>query len=405
MRETVAYFNGPVQNGDFTLAGDVGKATGMRIADAANAILGVGPAPHLWNTVTLAGDLARQGVPDRAGAELAAVAAKYGSGGLPGGGVLTDTDPSVVSLAVQLIEHGLSAGTLAIEPLTVPTCVRCGHLAGVAPACRACGGTALRARTRPLLTARLLGRGVVGREDFHAAASRPPAHLIGVAADVPDPLILSRTRAHGVGLEGVGLPGLVLDPRAGVHVTVLAAARRVGAGVAVMAATASPIAHIAAYGAPFRTAQVGTVPMPQLRYGLHGFVPYDRYGHHRHHPSEARPGGQRLRELLWGWFLPLCSLHARSGVRADQLPGLARFLRRALLTRQARPGHPDADAVEQVRAALRAGDARWLMNAALLPHVLPAEMPAGIPGNDAVARTLPATATNPQVRSARGEMP
>ncbi|WP_064744262.1 hypothetical protein [Actinomadura oligospora] len=380
-RETVAYFNGPVQNGDFTLADDVGKATGMRIAAAANALLDVGPVPHLWNTVTLAGDLARRGVADRAGAELAAVVDKY-DGGLPGAGVLTDTDPDVVRLTLELVEHGLTAGTLAIEPLAVPTCVSCGHLAGTAGTCRACGSTTLRSCTRPLLTARRPGR-ALGRDDFHATACRPPAHLIGVAAHVPDPLILSRTRAHGVGLEDVGLPGLVLDPRAGVHVTVLAAARKIGAGTAVMTATAVPIAHVAAYGAPFRAA-----PGLRLRYGLHGFIPYDHHEPHRRHGEVGR--GEQLRELLWGWFLPLYSLHARSGVRGDQLPALVRFLRRALL---ARPDRPDAAAVERVRAALRAGDTRWLTDAALLPHVLPET----VPDDGATRPTLPVT-TRPRSR-------
>ena len=50
------FFNGPVQNGDFTFAAKPGKAVGIQIAGALNRILGAPAAPHLWNTVTLAGD-------------------------------------------------------------------------------------------------------------------------------------------------------------------------------------------------------------------------------------------------------------------------------------------------------------------------------------------------------------
>ncbi|MDY0816839.1 hypothetical protein SM793_36250, partial [Kitasatospora purpeofusca] len=51
------FLNGPVQNGPFTFDTRPGKAVGIRLAAALNAILGLPPAPHLWNTVTLAGDL------------------------------------------------------------------------------------------------------------------------------------------------------------------------------------------------------------------------------------------------------------------------------------------------------------------------------------------------------------
>lgn len=81
------FFNGPVQNGDFTFASRPGKAVGIRIAEALNHILGSRPVPHLWNTVTLAGDLryrqrlaAGQGSVSRDDFEASLIAAKYGSG-------------------------------------------------------------------------------------------------------------------------------------------------------------------------------------------------------------------------------------------------------------------------------------------------------------------------------------
>lgn len=51
------FLNGPVQNGTFIFGTRPGKAVGIRLAAALNAILGSPPAPHLWNTATLAGDL------------------------------------------------------------------------------------------------------------------------------------------------------------------------------------------------------------------------------------------------------------------------------------------------------------------------------------------------------------
>jgi hypothetical protein len=83
--DNVVYFNGPVQNGDFSLVERPGKAAGIRLAEALNALLGVGPVPHLWNTVTLAGDVRHRGAEDREAVgrqqrEEHAVAAKYAPG-------------------------------------------------------------------------------------------------------------------------------------------------------------------------------------------------------------------------------------------------------------------------------------------------------------------------------------
>lgn len=83
----VVYFNGPVQNGDFTFAERPGKAAGIRLAEALNTLLGVAPVPHLWNTVTLAGDVRHRRAADRntisrLQREEQAIAAKYAPGRL-----------------------------------------------------------------------------------------------------------------------------------------------------------------------------------------------------------------------------------------------------------------------------------------------------------------------------------
>src|SRR5437879_2319508 len=125
----VVYFNGPVQNGPFTIAERPGKAAGIRAAEALNAILGGGPVPHLWNTVTLAGDLRHRDAADREAVgrqerEERAIAAKYVPGVAPAGGVLTDTAPAVAALALQMAERLLRDGDLAVVPVAVRLCAR-----------------------------------------------------------------------------------------------------------------------------------------------------------------------------------------------------------------------------------------------------------------------------------------
>ncbi|WP_435598204.1 hypothetical protein [Streptomyces anulatus] len=85
MNDDVVYFNGPVQNGDFTFAERPGKAVGIRLAEALNVLLGLAPVPHLWNTVSLAGDARHRNAADqdtvnRQQREEQTLAAKYASG-------------------------------------------------------------------------------------------------------------------------------------------------------------------------------------------------------------------------------------------------------------------------------------------------------------------------------------
>lgn len=369
----VLYLNGPVQNGPFAIAERPGKAAGIRAADALNTLLEAGPAPHLWNTVTLAGDLRHRDAPDRDTVvrqerEERAIAAKYAPGTAPAGGVLTDTAPVVAILALEMTERLLQDGVLTVTPVAVHLCTNCGHMTGtVAHACRACGRQGSRPHTRKLLVwDRLPGTPVLARDDFHAYRARPPGHLLTIAQNVPERLILSRTRDHGISLTPLGLPGLVLDPRVGVHIAVLAAATRHGAGQPVMTVTENAAANVAAYGTLFRRYN-GT----RLRYVLHGRIPYDdTVALQRlcevHHISPA------LRELFLTWFLPLCSLYVRAGITAAQLPGLLKFWRRAHL---ARPDTPGSDVLAELRHRIETGDMRWVMDAQALSQAIP-EHPA-----------------------------
>ncbi|MEV7843820.1 hypothetical protein [Streptomyces cyaneofuscatus] len=373
----VVYFNGPVQNGDFSFAKSPGKAVGIRIAEALNRLLGLVPVPHLWNTVTLAGDVRHRGAADRDTVgreqrEARALAAKYAPGPVPASGLLTDTGPAVVSLALEMIQGLLADGTLAVREMAVRLCVRCGHMTGTGAAerCRSCGSGVTRGAYRALLVFdRAEHRPVLERADFHGAGARTPVHLLNVAHNVPCRLVLSRTRDHGICLAPLGLEGMVLDPRAGLHIAVLAAAAGRGAGqpvLAVMTVTENAAAHVAAYGAPFR--RHGTT---RLRYALHGRVPYDAAANARLyevHRAEA------VRELFTGWYLPLCAARERSGVSAARLPGLLKFLRRVHL---ARATTPRGEVLAELRHQAAVGDMSWVMDARALACAL-ADRESGI---------------------------
>ncbi|GGP90289.1 hypothetical protein [Streptomyces melanogenes] len=365
----VLYINGPVQNGPFTIAERPGKVSGIRAAEALNALLGAGPVPHLWNTVTLAGDLRHRGAPDRDTVgrqerEDRAIAAKYAPGAAPTSGVLTDTTPVVAALALEMTERLLREGILAVVPTAVHVCARCGHMTGaVAHACRRCGHQGSRLHTRRLLVwDRAPGTQVLAHDDFHAHRARLPGHLLTIAQNVPERLILSRTRDHGISLAPFGLDGLVLDPRAGVHIAVLAAADRHSASQPVMTVTENAAANVAAYGALFRRHN-GT----RLRYALHGHIPYDDTATLQR-ICEVHRVSPALRELFLTWFLPLCSLHIRAGITTAQLPALLKFWCRAHL---ARPDIPGSDVLAELRRRVAAGDMRWVMDVRTLSRAIP----------------------------------
>ncbi|MGC5041043.1 hypothetical protein ACLQ2C_36510 [Streptomyces sp. DT73] len=358
----VVYFNGPVQNADFTFADRPGKAAGIRLAEALNSLLGHAPAPHLWNTVTLAGDVRHRRAADwdavgRRQREEQFLRAKYAPGPPPVAGLLTDTDPKVAILALAMTQRLLADGTLAVQDMPVRLCARCGHLAGTVTGtegdCRSCGHHVLRAARRALLVFDRTAHGpVLEPGDVHATGARPPTHLLHIAHNVPRLLVLSRTRDYGVGLGPLGLEGMVLDPRAGLHVAVLAAASARGVARPVMTVTENAAAHVAAYGAPFR--RHGAT---RLRYALHGKIPYEATADDRLYDVHC---AHQVRELFTGWYLPLCAARERSGVHADRIPALLKFLRRAHL---ARPATPPGDVLADLRHRAAAGDMRWVTDA------------------------------------------
>ncbi|MEU9706772.1 hypothetical protein [Streptomyces sp. NPDC047981] len=369
-----AFFNGPVQNGDFTFADKPGKAVGIRAATALNTLLGEPAVPHLWNTVTLEGDL-RHRTDAAAGAdrnqhEQDLIRAKYPEGLLPAAGVLTDADPEVTRLAHDMIRDRLEAGILSVERTATVVCSSCAHMAGIAShGCKACGSTELTERRVPQLTARRpAGAPVLGPDDVHG---RRLAHLENIARNVPDQLVLSRTRAHGISLAPFELPGMVLDPRAALHIAVLAAAQQQGAERALMLATETAAAHVAAYGLPFRSHRD-----IRLGYAVHGKVPYGDPLLGRLY--EVHRLGDAQRAVFEEWFLPLYALRERGGIHPGKLPALVKFFRKISL---APPGLEAEGGASEVRRAVRSGDMGWLMDARTVTHLLPA-----FPGRDAVGR-------------------
>ncbi|MEV6856188.1 hypothetical protein AB0407_18670 [Streptomyces microflavus] len=380
----VVYFNGPVQNADFSFAERPGKAVGIRMAEALNRLLGLAPVPHLWNTVTLAGDVRHRCAADRDTVgreqrEARALAAKYAPDPVPASGLFTDTTPAVASLALEMIHSLLAEGTVTVRELPVRLCVRCGHMTGTTAAdgCRSCGNGVTRGARRALLVFdRAEDKPVLERADFHAAGARTPVHLLNMAHNVPRQLVLSRTRDHGVCLSPLGLEGLVLDPRAGLHIAVLAAAAGHGAVQPVMTVTESAAANVAAYGAPFR--RYGTT---RLRYALHGRVPYGAANARLYEVHRA----EAVRELFTDWYLPLCAARERSGVSAARLPALLKFLRRVDLTR---PDRPQAEVLADVRHRAAAGDMSWVMDARALACALAdRENATGLAGSKGGARS------------------
>ncbi|MGW4359458.1 hypothetical protein ACWEKU_11960 [Streptomyces californicus] len=363
----VLYFNGPVQNGDFTFAEHPGKAVGIRLAEALNALLGREAVPHLWNTVALAGDVRHRHAADREGIsrhqrEERAMAAKYAPGPLPDAGLITDADPQVATFTLEVLQGMLADGTVSVQNMPVRLCARCGHLAGTATAaeCRSCGHRAPRATRRAMLVFdRTVHGPILEPDDVQTTGARAPAHLLNIAHHVPQLLVLSRTRDHGVDLSPLGLEGMVLDPRAGLHVTVLAAADALRCTRPVMTVTENAAANVAAYGAPFR--RYGAT---RLRYALHGKIPYTATTNDRLYEVHR---AQQVRELFTRWYLPLCAARERSGIDASRIPALLKCLRRASL---ARPATPPSDLLADLRHRVAAGDMRWVTDARVLACAL-----------------------------------
>ncbi|MFJ5596218.1 hypothetical protein ACIQCG_41640 [Streptomyces noursei] len=269
----------------------------------------------------------------------------------PAPGLLTDTAPPVAALALEVCQELLANGTLALAPVTVRLCRACDHMTGeveVDHGCRACtAGAGTRTATRRLLVHdRPGGRPVLEWANFHVTWASTPAHLVNVAHNAPRRLLLSRTRAHGISLSPLGLDDMVLDPRFGLHLAVLAAAAQRGEDRPVMTLTPNAAANVAVYGAPVR--RWGGM---QLRYALHGRIPYDEPALRR--LFEVHRVTPQLQILFTHWYLPLCVWHERAGIAPARVSSLLKFLRRVDL---ARPDIPENQVLAELRGSVEAGD-------------------------------------------------
>ncbi|MFD6095248.1 hypothetical protein ACFVWN_00315 [Nocardiopsis flavescens] len=361
----VLFLNGPVQNGDFTFRDLPGKAVGIRLAEVLDDALGLPRPPHLWNTVTLAGDLRHGKGSSSTGRrefEYRTLLGKYGSDLSAPARILTDVDTYVRDLALEMIDAGLSRGSLRIERTPVRECAACGHMIGpVATRCTACGGTRLCTRRTEHLVHDLPDGTPSLSGLVHGHNRRRPRHLEAVVGQVPRRLLLSRTRTHGIRLAPFGLDGLVLDPRTGVHVAVLAAARSTGAHEVAMTATAHAVAHVAAHGAGFTSWQGH-----RLRYALHGRIPYGAL------PSLEKPylfhrTTDRERQVFETRFLPLVAWHNKGRTDPRQLPPLLKYF---LKVHRSRPVTEDSERLARVREEIRRGGTSWVMDKHLLAAAL-----------------------------------
>lgn len=360
----VLFLNGPVQNGDFTFRDLPGKAVGIRLAETLDAVLGLRGPPHLWNTATLVGDLRFRANPSagRAESEYRALLGKYGSDLSVPAWILTDSDPDVAALALEMIDAGLSRGSLCIERTEVKECVVCGHMIGpVAERCTACGVTELRTRrTRHLVHE--LAEGAPSLSGLlHGHHRRHPRHLDAVVGQAPRRLLLSRTRAHGIRLDPLGLDGLVLDPRTGVHVAVLSAARSLGVPEVAMTATAHAVSHVAAHGAGFASWQGH-----RMRYSLHGRIPYDALSRLERFHSLYRTT-DRERQVFETRFLPLVAWHNKNRTDSGQLPALLKYF---LKVYRSRSMPEDSERLGRVRKEILRGGTSWVMDKRLLAVAL-----------------------------------
>ncbi|MEV7024356.1 hypothetical protein [Kitasatospora sp. NPDC093558] len=204
-------------------------------------------------------------------------------------------------------------------------------------------------------------RPVLDRSDIHASHRQQPKHLQHTAANVAERLILSRTRDHGIDLSPHGLNGLVLDPRVGIHATVLAAARRYEVDTAVMTITENAANHIAAHGQHFRQHD-GT----RLQYALHGHLPYDHTASLQP-VHEAYRATQEVKDGFEAWFLPLVSLRTKTVTRPDQLPALFTHYMRAHMARLA---EVDGAALQAVKHAVSVGNTEWITDKQALANVM-----------------------------------
>jgi predicted RNA-binding Zn-ribbon protein involved in translation (DUF1610 family) len=362
------FLNGPVQNGDFNLIDKPGKATGISIASSLNSILGTESTPHLWNSVMLSNDIAHRQATlhgenvSRARFELAKIAGKYEPEELNQTEIITDADPLVARFALNAVERALFEGRYDLSHEVVPICTSCGHMVGAEHSCRACGGEDIsHERQRHLVAVRDPNRRILTRDNMYGYSNI--RHLRAIAANVPERLVLSKTRAYGIDLGRIGLNGLVLDPRVGLHMTVLATAEMKGAESATMILTPKAASKIIAYGE-----EVRDLSDINFTYGLHGYIPYEGMSEPAGIYQEA--GISESNKVLFEkWFLPLFSLKEKQGVHVDQIPELLRYFKRALGTsRHHKNKYPGGK--NSLRRRVREGDHSWIMNKGLFSVAL-----------------------------------
>lgn len=356
------FVNGPIQNGEFNFDTRPGAAAGLHIADTFNELASGETAPDLWNTVTLKGDLlfADAGTDqDRAAFEAGRITRKYRESSLRENAFMTDADPEVADLALELVDHGLRKNTLRISDEVVRVCRGCAHMVGGAAACKACGGEDIATETqRHLVFDRDTSVPVLTPDGTYARVNM--RSLATEGGHVPETLILSKTRSYGIELGAIGLNGLVLDPRAGLHVTALAAGRRYNAETTSMVITPKAASGLLAYGMPFRSTDT-----QNLTYALHGYVPY---GTIDEIAKTAPPEQADAVRLFADTYMPVNAMASPREIAGEQAMALYKFFGKVL--RLELPDDARAELREQVRDQINGGNLRWITDKRMLAAAL-----------------------------------
>jgi hypothetical protein len=359
------FVNGPIQNGNFSFAEMPGRAVSLRVCEAFNDLASGCQAPDLWNTVTLKSDVQYADTgngEDRGDYERRRIKEKYAGTDMAGRPTMTDADPEVTQLGLTLVERGLSEGTLQLSDEIVNVCRSCAHMVGGAAACKACGSDDIQSSLQKhLVYDRDTSEPVLTPDNIYSHGNA--RDLATIAGHVPERLIMSRTRAYGIDLGAIGLQGLVLDPRAGLHVTCLAAGERLGAQTTSMVVSQKAAGGLLAYGLPFRRTD-----SQALTYALHGYVPSDAI-----QAIEARmPADQAEQHRLFAnWFMSVNAMASRNDIPSEQVPALYKFFGKVFRAQQ--DTEQRAQLREQVRDQINLGKLRWITDKVLLSAAMPRE--------------------------------
>ncbi len=149
--------------------------------------------------------------------------------------VITDTDPKFCSWTQDLVGQLLERGGIRLEDKDVHVCVGCDTTiafaeASLENACARCGSNDFCVKQQPALVASMTHQ---SEKRACEISGTPPRSICG-----PEVLV-NKQRHLGISLEGIGLPGQVIDPKIGIGLLALYAATSISADTVTVVAGAS----------------------------------------------------------------------------------------------------------------------------------------------------------------------